>query len=234
MRLSAITDAILEEAVRAQPTDEFDSHDVIFWISRNHPCPYAQDLYLALQDEGDPFVNLHTAIGRRLVCRASLVRQQHTKRTSVNVRGETTECEVWRRVPRCDRGSLAPRLVPLREMLINVARRGGVTHYGPVADLLGIRTERLDHCRELSEALDEISTFEHANGRPLLSVVVVRKPDEGHQEGHDMRPGGGFFKMAKRNGVQKPDEDDEAFFAAQLRRAHDYWQSHARPSGERG
>ena len=117
---------------------------------------------------------------------------------------------------------LLPQLEELRQALIDTARRRGVIHYGPVADLLGIRTERLDHCPELSESLDEISTFEHENGRPLLSVAVVRKPGE---EG-SMRPGGGFFKMARRNGVQKPDEDDDAFFSAELRRCHEYWGRH--------
>jgi len=230
VRLTAITDAILEEAVRAQPTDEFDTHDVIFWISRNQPRPYAQDLYLGLQDDNDPFVSLHTAIGRRLAALGGIVRQQHRKRRSPNVRGGVDACEVWQRVAQRDRGALAPRLAPLREMLIDVARRGDIIHYRPVADLLGIQAERLDHCTELAQALDDISTYEHENDRPLLSAVVVRKPGEDV----DMRPGDGFFKMAKRNGVQKPDEDDEAFFAAQLRRAHDYWKSHAPPSGERG
>jgi hypothetical protein len=225
MRLSAITDGVLGEAIQEQENDEFDTHDVIFWISRNRPRPYVQDLYLALQDDGDPFVSLHTAVGRRLAALTDLVRQQHRKRRSANVRGEITECEVWRHAgaaPAREGEGFPPRLAPLREMLIGVARRGGITHYGPVADLLGIRAERLDHCAELSEALDEISTFEHENGRPLLSVVVVRKPDEENS----MRPGGGFFKMARRNGVQKPDEDDDAFFSAELRRCHEYWGRH--------
>ncbi len=96
MRLSAITDEILAEAVQAQDRDEFDTHDVIFWISRNRPRPYAQDLYLALQNRGDPFVRLHTAIGRRLAQLSDLVEQQHRKRTSLNVRGLEDLCEVWR------------------------------------------------------------------------------------------------------------------------------------------
>ena len=97
MLLNQVTDAILEEAVRSQQSDEFDSHDVIFWISRSRPRQYVEDLHTALEDAGDPFVNLHAAIARRLAALPLLVRQQHAKRVSTNVRGEDTECELWRR-----------------------------------------------------------------------------------------------------------------------------------------
>ena len=97
MHLNEITDALLEQAVRFQE-DEFDSHDVIFWLARNRPREYAADLHESLADEGDPFVNLHTAIGRRLADLGDIVQQQHRKRVSMNVRGEETPCEVWRRV----------------------------------------------------------------------------------------------------------------------------------------
>jgi hypothetical protein len=110
-------------------------------------------------------------------------------------------------------------------LLILKATQGDIVHYRPVADLLGIEAERLDHCAELAQALDDISTFEHENGRPLLSVVVVHKADD--QRETVMRPGDGFFKMAKRNGVQAPDMDDETFFIAELKRAYDYWATHA-------
>ena len=119
---------------------------------------------------------------------------------------------------------LPPRLEEVRRVLVNTARRQDVIHYGPVADMLGIVAVRLDHCPELSGALDEISTFEHEHGRPLLSVVVVHKAEGQHEVA--MQPGAGFFKMARRNGVQPPDMDDEAFFIAELKRAHDYWAAH--------
>ena len=40
MRLQQIGNAILEEAVAAQPADEFDTHDIIFWIARRRPRLY--------------------------------------------------------------------------------------------------------------------------------------------------------------------------------------------------
>ena len=97
MRLQEITDAVLEEAVRAQNHD-FDTHDVIFWISRNRPREYAGDLHVALEDTGDPFDNLHMALGRHLATLPGLLQQQHRKQRSLNVRGRETECEVWQRV----------------------------------------------------------------------------------------------------------------------------------------
>jgi len=98
MRLNHITDTILGEAVQAQPDDEFDTHCLINWICRHRPREYAVDLHAALVDDGDPFVSLHTAIGRRLAALPSIVRQQHRKRPSMNIRGESSPCEVWRRV----------------------------------------------------------------------------------------------------------------------------------------
>jgi len=216
MRLQHISDAILGQAVAAQPAGEFDSHDVIFWVSRNRPREYAADLNAALADDGDPFVNLHTAIGRRLASLPQLA-QQHRKRVSMNVRGEQTECEVWRRVVQpAPAAGLPPALATVRQRLTEIARRGDVTTYRPVADLLGVPDGvRLDHCRELIQALDDISSHEHGHGRPLLSVVVIGQETN--------RPGNGFFTMARRNGALAAGQDEDSFFRDELQRAHDYW-----------
>lgn len=222
MRLSAITDAILDEAVRAQPSGEFDTHDVIFWISRTHPRPYVQDLYLALQDESDPFVSLHTAIGIRLAGLTAVLEQQHIKGRSPNVRGETTECEVWRRVcPPLSAQSLSPELRALRQLLVTAAGKRRFVTYTEAARILGLQGTKPWRSLRLFVALDEISTVEHRQGRPLLSAVVVSSTSQ--------RPGGGFFKMAKQNGVQGPDEVNKTFFAAELNRVRDYWAGHAAP-----
>lgn len=216
MRLSAITDAILEEAVRAQQSDEFDTHDIIFWIARRRPRLYAEDLHRALRDEGDPFKRLHTAIGIRLAGLTAIVQQQHIKGRSPNVRGEVTPCEVWERVtePRSSQG-LPQGLQRLREALVAAARERGFVSYTEAAEILGIQGSRPWRSPRLFEALDAISTFEHRNGRPLLSAVVVH--------GTDKKPGGGFYKMAKSNGVQGPDESGDTFFRAELDRVRDYW-----------
>lgn len=97
MTLKHITDDVLRRAIRAQKAGVFDSHDIIFEIARREPRAYVEDLHLSLQDTGDPFINLHTAIGRRLAQLTGDIRQHHQKRVTPNVRGESSECEMWSR-----------------------------------------------------------------------------------------------------------------------------------------
>ena len=105
----------------------------------------------------------------------------------------------------------------IRQRLIEAASKKRFVFYSQVAEWLGVDmdVQRLDHCLELFRTLDEISTHEAEQGRPLLSAVVVRKEDS--------MPGRGFFKMAANNGRMRPGEDDDAFFIAELNRVWDYW-----------
>ena len=106
----------------------------------------------------------------------------------------------------------------LRDRLIQAAsQEDAFVHYDEVAEILGLSSERLDHSTVMSQELDAISTFEHQHGRPLLTAVVVHK--------EDLCPGSGFFKMAKRNKKQRPDEDDDAFFIAELRHVRQHWRT---------
>lgn len=95
MQLAALSDTVLEAAIRAQPTAPFDTHDVIFWITRNRAREYAADLHAALANRGDPFDRLHTAISKRLASLTGVVQQQRRKRMSLNVRGKESRVEVW-------------------------------------------------------------------------------------------------------------------------------------------
>jgi hypothetical protein len=58
------------------------------------------------------------------------------------------------------------------------------------------------------EMLGEISTEEDKAGRGMLSVLVVHK-------GGDMRPGKGFFRLARQLGRSGPDR--EALWQAELK-----------------
>jgi len=113
----------------------------------------------------------------------------------------------------------------LRERLIEAAStEDEFVHYREVADILDLPDDlRLDQATEMYEALDEISTFEHEHGRPLLTAVVVHVVDH--------MPGKGFFKMAKRTGKQKPGQDDDKFFFDELHDLREYWRSQARAKG---
>lgn len=104
----------------------------------------------------------------------------------------------------------------LRQKLISVASQEDVfMHYDEVAEILGLTNSRLDHSTMMNQALEDISVYEHNHGRPLLTAVVVHK--------EDLRPGQGFFKMAKHNGKQKPHEDNDVFFINELERVRNYW-----------
>jgi len=67
---------------------------------------------------------------------------------------------------------------------------------------------------EIARILGEISTYEHEQGHPMLSAVVVL---------HDSNlPGTGFFTLARELG-KFDGADDLAFFAGELHRVHDHW-----------
>lgn len=104
------------------------------------------------------------------------------------------------------------------EELKKVARAGGTTTYGEIAPLASLDMSRADHRNQIADILGEISSYEHSQGRPMLSVVVVHSE---HGEDAGM-PGKGFFELARQIGVQR-NEDNVTFFARELERVHDEW-----------
>jgi hypothetical protein len=105
--------------------------------------------------------------------------------------------------------------------LLEVARPGKTVPYSEVAQIVELDMGTADHRAQMATLLDEISSFEHEHGRPLLSAVVV------HGQGGEAAgtPGGGFFKLAARLKAQKA-SDNVTFFAKELGRVHDYWKAH--------
>ena len=74
-----------------------------------------------------------------------------------------------------------------------------------------------DDRNRMAEILDEISTSEHHQGRPLLSVVVVQTETG--------RPGKGFYKLATHLGLYagKSDLHEMEFFIATVKAAYSTW-----------
>ena len=101
--------------------------------------------------------------------------------------------------------------------LARIAARRAVTNYSEIAPLVGLDMEREDDRRQIGVLLDEISTHEHRQGRPLLSAVVTHK---------DGIPGKGFFKLVRDLGLLRPGQDATAFWAEELKRVHDQWAAH--------
>jgi len=105
----------------------------------------------------------------------------------------------------------------LYEKLKEVARAGTVTYYSDIAPMAGLDMSLPNDRYEIGAILDDINQDEHAEGRPLLSAVVVQKDI--------LRPGQGFFTMARDMGLFTGDDEDR-FYSDELRRVHDYWTKH--------
>ena len=105
------------------------------------------------------------------------------------------------------------------ELLKATARAGRLVAYGEVAPLARLHMESQADRNQLAQFLGEISEHEHAEGRPMLSAVVVLADTQ--------IPGKGFFTLAKHLDKYHGNSNiqDLEFFAEEVRRVHDYWQS---------
>lgn len=114
---------------------------------------------------------------------------------------------------------LTPFQEELRTVMIAVARSArGVIYYSELGFEFGITGDDEFNFNKLAGEIGTVSTFEHENGRPLLSVVVVRMSEKD--------PGLGFFKLAKSLGVMtksvKVWENRLEFYADEHRRVLKY------------
>nr|AAL24518.1 orf127EGC114 [uncultured bacterium] len=100
-----------------------------------------------------------------------------------------------------------------RNALIERARlRGRMPYSELVARITSISLEA--HDPRLFHLLYEISTSEAAEGRGMLTAIVV------HKHG-DMQPGPGFFELAKSLG--RDTKDILACWISEFNKVHDYW-----------
>jgi hypothetical protein len=104
----------------------------------------------------------------------------------------------------------------IRAILIATAKAQGTIAYSElVKKVNAIEIPVRGHV--ISSILDEISSDEDAQGRGLLSVVVV------HKHG-DTLPGPGFFKLARARG--RDTSDVTKCWIEELKRVHAYWRDH--------
>ena len=84
----------------------------------------------------------------------------------------------------------------VRSYLIELARKrtNQTITYQKLSDSCDLKLDmgNIVDRNKIATMLDEISTYEHANKRPLLSALVIRLSD-----GYE---GDGFYKMAERLG----------------------------------
>ena len=100
------------------------------------------------------------------------------------------------------------------QRLIAVARAQSVITYAEIAPMADLDMNNQADRTEIGRLLGEISAFEHQQGHPLLSVVVIHRDNN--------TPGQGFFSLARELNVYNG-QDDFLFFIQELRRAHDFW-----------
>lgn len=107
--------------------------------------------------------------------------------------------------------------MPIRQRLLEIARRRGYTTYGEIAPLVGLDTENPDDRNAMSQILADIARAEQAAGRPMLTAVVIRADQN--------MPGDGFFTIAQEFG-RYAGGDRLLFWIGSLNEVHEYWQNH--------
>ena len=107
----------------------------------------------------------------------------------------------------------------VREILIDRAKRAQTICYSDLVNLAKLNLDMTNpfHRALLGKVLGAISSFEHANGRPMLSSVVVSKETNS--------PSDGFYKLADELGHGDWRKLKQNLWGFQeLKRAFEYWQ----------
>ncbi|WP_269899960.1 hypothetical protein [Paenalcaligenes faecalis] len=108
----------------------------------------------------------------------------------------------------------------LAEYLKDVAKKQKTVFYDDVAALLKLNLKNPDDRQTLTSYLNEISTEEDTNNRPLLSAIVVNK--KGVNQGF---PGKEFGNLGRELGYCHEDGelDDMAFAVEQINAVFAHW-----------
>jgi len=102
--------------------------------------------------------------------------------------------------------------------LLEKARSKGLVFYQEVGSLVGLDMGSPDDRNRIADILDEIERCEDAEGRPMISALVVRADTD--------VPGAGFFKCARELGkLSGPDKEESrlAFWCDEVKRVYGYW-----------
>ena len=106
-------------------------------------------------------------------------------------------------------------MAKLYAQLITIAKQQGTISYSDAGQLVGLGTTNVEERNEMSHLLEYISRAEAAEGRPMLSSVVIYKSGEG--------PGRGFFTLARQLKRARNDEDNTIVHARELKATHEAW-----------
>lgn len=108
----------------------------------------------------------------------------------------------------------------VRVYLIKKARKKQTCFYQELSDdcRLGLQMRESEFARaEIGRILGDISSFEHDNGRPLISALVISKGDN--------YQGDGFYKLAEDLGFGKWTKlkNDISFEIGQMNACFEFW-----------
>lgn len=107
--------------------------------------------------------------------------------------------------------------------LLDVARsESGLTTYSDIAPLANLSMDREADQDEISRLLEEVLLHEFAEGRPLLTAIVVYRGDYNN-------PGEGFYGAAtrlRRFGGSRDQLQRLAFWVGEVNAVHEYWRGH--------
>jgi hypothetical protein len=104
---------------------------------------------------------------------------------------------------------------PLYEKLKQIAKQQGTATYGAIAPIAGLDMEKPGGRDKIRQILGMISTYEHQQGRPMLTAIVVHKQDN--------IPGRGFFELAQHLGLLSSGADELTFFCGEVSPVHATW-----------
>ena len=118
---------------------------------------------------------------------------------------------------------LTPEQNRVRDLLIAKASKKLVYYYSDLVRDAGLHLDmNIPADRgKIGNILGAISTYEHNQGRPMLSSVVVSKSFE---------QGDGFFKLAEELGYGdwKTLKNEKIFEMDMMNKTHDYWHSQSK------
>lgn len=117
-------------------------------------------------------------------------------------------------------GVTSEHITRLREFLILVARGmwGGTVYYNDAQNHIGVQRD------VIGRILGVISDFERESGRPLLSALVVLKPEENKRmKGKIAMPSYGFFYMYFPE-AETPKEKYMCWIK-EIKKLQNYWNS---------
>jgi hypothetical protein len=103
---------------------------------------------------------------------------------------------------------------PLYDHLIDAARAGKTLTYKDIASILEMDVNDREDRDQIDHILLDIACQENAEGRPLLSMLVVQ-PEIGY-------PWKSIFLLAREIGANNCC-DERSFFSYELKRVHQYW-----------